>query len=73
MRTHKSYEDMSDCELNNHYQTIFVTSYVKDIILVPNVVCCGKVYLYIRQVFPFCLFCDVIPSFKCSQSISMSF
>ena len=73
MSTHKPDEDMPDCEFYDHHQTIFVASDVKDIMLVSNVVCCGEVCLYIRQVLPLCLFCDVIPSFKCSLSISMSF
>ena len=73
MSTHKSDEYMSYCELYDHYQTIFIAPDVKDIMLVPNVVCCGEVCLYIRQILPFCLFCDVIPSFKCSLSVSMSF
>ena len=73
MSTHKSDEDMPDCELRDNNQTIFVTPYVKDIMLIPNVVCCGEVYLYIRQVLPLCLFCDVIPPFKCCLSVTMSF
>ena len=73
MSTHKSDKNMSDCELYYHNKPIFVASNVKDIMLIPNVVCCGKVCLYIRQVLPLCFFCDVIPSFKCSLSVSMSF
>ena len=73
MSTHKSDEDMPDCEFYDHYKSIFIAPDVKDIMLVSNVVCCGEICLYIRQVLPFCLFCDVIPSFKCSLSISMSF
>ena len=38
MRTHKSDENMPDCELYDHYQTIFVTPDIKDIMLVTNVV-----------------------------------
>ena len=73
MSTHKSDEDMPDSELYNHHKSIFVAPDVEDIMLVTNIVCCGEVSLYIRQVLPFCHFCDVIPSFKCSLSISMSF
>ena len=73
MRTHKSNKDMSDCELYNHNQTIFVAPDIKDIMLIPNIVCCGEVSLYIRQVLPFCLFSDVIPSFESCLSVSMSF
>ena len=73
MCTHKPDEYMPDCELHNYYQTIFVALNVKDIMLVSNIVCCGEVCLYIRQILPLCLFCDVIPSFKCSLSVSMSF
>ena len=73
MSTHKSDENMPDCELYDHNKPIFVAPNVKDIMLIPNVVCCGEVCLYIRQVLPLCLFCDVIPSFKCSLSVSMSF
>ncbi len=39
MCTHKSDEYMPDCELYDHYQTIFIAPDVKDIMLVPNVVC----------------------------------
>ena len=39
MSTHKSDENMPDCELYDHYQTIFIAPDVKDIMLVPNVVC----------------------------------
>ena len=73
MSTHKSDEDMPYCEFYDHYQTILIAPDVKDIMLAPNVVCCGEICLYIRQVLPLCLFCDVIPSFKCSLSVSMSF
>ena len=73
MSTHKSDEDMPNCELHNYHKSIFIAPDVKDIMLVSNVICCREVCLYIRQVLPFCLFCDVIPSFKCSLSISMSF
>ena len=73
MSTHKSDENMPDCELYDHNKSIFVAPNVKDIVLIPNVVCCWEVCFYIRQVLPFGLFCDVIPSFKCSLSISMSF
>ena len=73
MSTHKSDENMPDCELYDHYKSIFVASNVKDIMLIPNVVSCGEVCLNIRKVLPFCFFCDVIPSFKCSLSVSMSF
>ncbi len=48
MSTHKSDEDMPDCELYDHNKSIFVASYVKDIMLIPNAVCCGEVCLYIR-------------------------
>ena len=73
MSTHKSDENMPDCELYDHNKAIFVAPNVKNIMLITNIVCCGEVCLYIRQVLPLCLFCDVIPSFKCSLSISMSF
>ena len=73
MCTHKSDENMPDCELDNHHKSIFVAPDVKDIMLVSNVVCCREVSLYIRQVLPLCLLCDVIPSFKCGLSVSMSF
>ena len=72
MSTHKTNENMPDCELHDHNYSIFVAANVKDIMLIPNVVCCREVSLYIRQVLPLCLFCDVIPSFYCSLSISMS-
>ncbi len=73
MRTYKSDEDMPDCKLYYHHKSIFVTPDVKDIMLVSYVVCRGEICLYIRQVLPLCLFCDVIPSFKCSLRVSMSF
>ena len=53
MRTHKSDENMSDCEFHDHHKSIFVAPDVKDIVLIPNVVSCWEVCLYIRQVFPF--------------------
>ena len=73
MCSHKSNEYMSYCELHNHNQTVFVASDVKDIMLIPNVVCRWEVYLYVRQVLPLCPFGDVIPPFKCSLSVSMTF
>ncbi len=73
MRTYKSNEYMPNCELYDHNKTVFIAPDVKDIMLVPYVICRREVCLYIRQVPPFCLFCDVIPSFKCSLSVSMSF
>ena len=73
MSSHKSDEDMPDCELYDHHKTVFVAPDVKDIMLVPYIVCRRKVCLDIRKVLPFCLFCDVIPSFKCSLSVSMAF
>ena len=48
MSTHKSDENMPDCEFYDHYQTIFVTPNVKNIVLVSNVVRCGEISLYIR-------------------------
>ena len=73
MCTHKSDEYMPDCELHDHYQTIFIAPDVKDIMLIPNIVCRREICLYVRQILPLCLFCDVIPSFKCRLSVSMSF
>ncbi len=73
MCSHKSDEYMPDCELHYHYQTILVSPDVKDIMLVTNIVCRREVRLYLRQILPLCLLSDVIPSFKCSQSVFMSF
>ena len=73
MRTHKSDKDMPDRKLYNHNKTVFVALDVKDIMLIPNVVSCGEICLYIRQVLPLCLLYDVVPSFKRSLSVSMSF
>ena len=48
MCTHKSDEYMPDGELYNHHKSIFVAPDVKDIMLVSNIVSCGKINLYIR-------------------------
>ena len=48
MRTHKSDENMPNCKLYDHYQTIFVAPDVKDIMLISNVVCRREICLYIR-------------------------
>gem|GEM_PF-2861008 len=64
---------MPDRELYDHNKTIFVAPDVKNIMLISYVVCQRKVNLYIRQVLPLRFFCDVIPSFKCCLSVSMTF
>ena len=45
MSTHESDENMSYRELNHHHKTILVTSYVKNIMLIANIVCGGEVCL----------------------------
>jgi len=47
MCTHKSDKYMSYCELHYHHQTIFIAPDVKDIMLVPNVVCCWEICPYV--------------------------
>ena len=39
MGTHKSDENMPDCELYDHHKSIFVAPDIKDIMLISNVVC----------------------------------
>ena len=72
MRTHKAYENMSYCEFYYNNQPVFVSSDVKHIMLIAYIIGRRKVNLYIREIFPLCPFCCVIPSFEGRLCISMS-
>ena len=73
MRTYKAYEKISDCEFYYNNQSVFVSSDVKHIMLITNIVGRREVNLYIRQFLPLCPLCCVIPSFKGRTCISMPF
>ncbi len=47
MSAYKSDEYMSDCEFYHHHKTVFIATYVENIMLIANVVCCRKINLYV--------------------------
>ena len=73
MRVHKADKDMPYCELHDHYQTIFVSTDIENVVLVAYIVGCRKVHLDVREVSPLCLFSRVIPAFKCCLGVTVTF
>jgi hypothetical protein len=57
---------MSYRKLNHYHKTILVATYVKNIMLIANIVCGGEFCLNVRKVLPLCFLSDVIPTFKSS-------
>ncbi len=47
MSAYKSDEYMSDCKFNNHHKTIFIATYVENIMLVAYIVSRRKINLYV--------------------------
>lgn len=73
MCAYKPYENVAYGEFDHDYQSVFIASDVKDVMLIANVISCRKINLYVRQISPLCPFGGVIPSLKGRLSISMSF
>lgn len=73
MSAHESDKYMTDRKFYHYLKTIFVTTYIENVVLIPNIVSSRKVCLDIRQILPFCFFCYGIPTFECSLRVSMSF
>ena len=73
MGAYKADEDVADGEFNHYDKAVFVSFDVEDIVLVAYIVGCGKACFDIRQIFPFCLFRNVIPPFQGDFCVAMSF
>ena len=73
MRTYKAYVNIPYREFNHNYQTVFVSFYVKNVMLITHIIGCGEVNFYVRQILPLSPLCSIIPSLKGSLCISMSF
>ena len=69
MSTYKSNQYCFYCKLNNHYQTMVVSSYIEHIMLVPYTVNAVEHLLYIRKTCPLCFFHFLEPVLKCSFCI----
>ena len=72
MSPDKSYEDSSDSELYHYDQPIVIAFYVKDIVLVADIVCCREIIAYFRQIMPLRLLSNVVPSLQLNSLISIS-
>ena len=48
MSTHKSDEHMTDLKFYHHHKTIFVTTYIENVVLIPHIISSRKVCLDIR-------------------------
>ena len=69
----KPNEDMSYCEFDDHNESVFIASDVKDIVLVSNIISCREVGFDVREVIPLGMRGDMIPSLKCRLRVSVTF
>ena len=64
MSSYPTDKNISYRKLDYYNQPIIVPFYIEHIMLVTHIISRQKIHFYIRQIFPFCLFCDVIPSIQ---------
>lgn len=69
MRTYEADEDSTYCEFDNDNQTIIVSADIENIVLIADIVGCGKILSYFRQIMPLGLLGDVIPPFQSNPGI----
>lgn len=48
MCAYKPYENVAYGEFDHDYQSVFIASDVKDVMLIANVISCRKINLYVR-------------------------
>ncbi len=51
------------------YQSIMISLYIKDIMLIANIIGGGKIFSYLRKIFPLSLLGYVVPTLQCSNAI----
>ncbi len=72
MCSYKTNKNMSYSKLYNNHKTILITLNIKNIMLIAHVICCRKIFFDVRQISPYCAFCNVIPLFKRIPGITMT-
>lgn len=72
MSANKSDEQMPDREFNDYHKTIFITTDIKNIVLITHIIRCREIQLDFSQIAPLSASSNIVPAFKGGLSIAMA-
>lgn len=64
MGADKTYEYAGDGKLNNHNKPVIITPYVKNVMLITDIIGCRKILPYFSEIMPLRLLGNIIPSLQ---------
>ncbi len=72
MSANKSDEQMSNREFNDYHKTIFITTDIKNIVLITHIIRCREIQLDFSQIAPLSTSSNIIPALKGGLGIPMA-